>query len=84
MVLKLSEKYPKLRTIVIMDSITSELYDSAKEKNIEIHTFGQIEINGSEKVVEPTKPKPSDVATIIYTSGTLPIHPFRYHKLKYT
>ncbi|KAK6060704.1 long-chain-fatty-acid CoA ligase 5 family protein [Cooperia oncophora] len=65
-------KCPHLETMVVMEPITEELRTLASEKGVHVLTFEALEKMGREAQNRPTHqpPKPEDLATICYTSGT--------------
>lgn len=72
-VLKIAEKVPKLKALVIMDDADPESAElkEARDKGINVLTMGKVESDGAEnKDFVRTPPKPEDIHTISYTSGT--------------
>jgi long-chain acyl-CoA synthetase len=65
------EKTPTLKHIVIINAekLTEELKNQAKEHNIQIHIFDELQ-NGPVDLHEDVEPKPDDLYIICYTSGT--------------
>lgn len=61
---------PNLKHIIVMDKISDNTAEKAKEKGIEIKYFAEIEKLGKEHPAEPLPPAPSDLFTVCYTSGT--------------
>ncbi|WKY06955.1 hypothetical protein Q1695_006828 [Nippostrongylus brasiliensis] len=63
---------PYLETVVVMEPITDELRAAAAEHGVRILTFEELEKIGREAQQRPAHqpPKPEDLATICYTSGT--------------
>ncbi|KAI1714218.1 AMP-binding enzyme domain-containing protein [Ditylenchus destructor] len=63
-----------LQTIVLMGcEPTEELKSKAEEEQVNVYTFAEVEQMGSVADVaelEPMPPKPEDLSTICYTSGT--------------
>ncbi|KAL6071464.1 Long-chain-fatty-acid--CoA ligase 1 [Balamuthia mandrillaris] len=60
-----------LKYIVTLDEVTDENHIAmAEEKGIQLLTFGELEERGRKAQHEPVPPKPSDLCTICYTSGT--------------
>lgn len=68
--LKQKSDTPGLKHIIVMKEVTDEMKKAAKNKNVELHYFRDVEALGRDKPVEILAPQPSDVATICYTSGT--------------
>jgi long-chain acyl-CoA synthetase len=74
------EKCPTLKFIVSFDPLEagespgctkkSLLAAWAKEKGVQIFSMEEVEIMGREKPHSPVPPKPEDIITINYTSGT--------------
>ncbi|XP_046560296.1 long-chain-fatty-acid--CoA ligase 1-like [Haliotis rubra] len=65
-----AETTPSLKTIIIMDDPTSDVIKQAEAHGIKILSFAEVEARGKEKLQIPVPPKPSDLATISFTSGT--------------
>jgi long-chain acyl-CoA synthetase len=59
-----------LEFLIIIDDITQEARDKASEINIRLFSFNDVILNGKESLLEPVAPKPDDLCTICYTSGT--------------
>jgi long-chain acyl-CoA synthetase len=59
-----------LQNIIISDDNDSKSSDLTNAHNVKISNFTDIEKDGSDKPVEAENPKPDDVASICYTSGT--------------
>lgn len=60
----------KLEMIIIIDEINQEARDKASELNIKIFSLNEIIEVGKQELKEPVPPKPDDLCTICYTSGT--------------
>ncbi|GBN43204.1 Long-chain-fatty-acid--CoA ligase 5, partial [Araneus ventricosus] len=60
----------KLKTIISVKSVSQELKHLAKEANINLHLFSDVEKLGELHPVQTLLPKPSDLSIICYTSGT--------------
>jgi len=56
--------------LVVMKEPTKDLQDIADEHNIQLKTFEQIRSLGKDNLKEFVPPKPSDLHTICFTSGT--------------
>jgi long-chain acyl-CoA synthetase len=61
---------PTLRCIVHMQPVSDETRRKAAEKKIDLITFDDLEKLGAANPHEFVYPKPSELATICYTSGT--------------
>jgi long-chain acyl-CoA synthetase len=59
-----------LKHIIIIDKITDEARDKAAQRNIKLLTFKEAQEIGKENLKSVMPPKPLDLATICYTSGT--------------
>lgn len=72
MILKLKEKLPKLKRLVIMDDEPEkDLLDLARSKGLDVHLMSELEDLGAEnKAFKHDVPTPEDLCTICYTSGT--------------
>ncbi|KAI8824958.1 uncharacterized protein EV422DRAFT_564316 [Fimicolochytrium jonesii] len=68
--LKIKEKLPSLKHIVVMDGADEALINSGKEKDVEIIGILELEREGEEKPLTGTLPTKDSIATICYTSGT--------------
>lgn len=70
--LKEKSNCPSLKHIVIMEPISQELKDLAEQENVNVLTFDELEKIGRESTDKKphVPPKPDDLATICYTSGT--------------
>ncbi|KAJ2945571.1 hypothetical protein O0L34_g392 [Tuta absoluta] len=66
----LENRCPSLKTIVTIKGVRLETYERAKSEGITILTFNEVETFGSRNVRPPVPPKPDDLCTICYTSGT--------------
>lgn len=53
-----------------MDAVAEEILDQAKELNLEVFTFDQVEGMGKDSPREAKRPKADDLCNICYTSGT--------------
>jgi long-chain acyl-CoA synthetase len=73
-VLRVRENCPGLKVLISMDSLDSKdgavLREWAKEKKITLLDFAVVVDMGRAKRVPHRPPKPSDWATVMYTSGT--------------
>ncbi|RHZ45732.1 hypothetical protein Glove_658g22 [Diversispora epigaea] len=70
--LEMKESLPTLKVIIISDEFDhdQDLIELAEEVNVKIVGFSGIENDGITNPVEAINPKPEDIATISYTSGT--------------
>ncbi|XP_055954870.1 long-chain-fatty-acid--CoA ligase 1 [Patella vulgata] len=68
--LKQAAKIPSLKYIILFDKITETITQTAKTCNIQLLHFSDVEESGKTNPVSPVLPKPEDLATICYTSGT--------------
>lgn len=67
----LLDKAPRsLRRIVVIKEIRSATSQRAKNRGIEVMTFSDVEKLGAMKNYEEIPPKPQDLCTICFTSGT--------------
>ncbi|XP_077974330.1 long-chain-fatty-acid--CoA ligase 1-like isoform X2 [Styela clava] len=60
----------ELKLIVLIESPTDETKQKAKERNIEVITFQELEDLGKDNKKDFVPPTPSDLHTICFTSGT--------------
>lgn len=72
--LKLSEKTPVVKVIVIMDDIPQEaksvLVSWGQEKGVKVYDFPELEAMGNANPVPIVEPSADTITTICYTSGT--------------
>lgn len=59
-----------LKHIIVIEKITDEARNKANESNIKIMSFEEVKQVGKNCLKAPMPPKPDDLATICYTSGT--------------
>ncbi|KAK2726075.1 long-chain-fatty-acid--CoA ligase 1-like isoform X3 [Artemia franciscana] len=59
-----------LRKIVCVKEVYPETYKIAAGVNVEIYRFEQVEKLGAEKMNKEVPPRPDDLCTVCYTSGT--------------
>ncbi|XP_035224523.1 long-chain-fatty-acid--CoA ligase 6-like [Stegodyphus dumicola] len=64
------EQTPGLTHIIVMNDVSEDVKQTAKDKNVNLHYFQEIEDLGKQKPVDIVPPNPSDIATVCYTSGT--------------
>lgn len=68
--LHLMNSNSNLKHIIVIEKITEEARSRAAEVNIQIMSFEDLKNIGRENKKSPVLPKPEDLATICYTSGT--------------
>ncbi|VDM56638.1 unnamed protein product [Angiostrongylus costaricensis] len=63
---------PHLRTVIVMEPITDELSALSKDYSVQVLTMDEVENIGrqSNTTLPHQPPKPEDLSTICYTSGT--------------
>lgn len=67
----LLDKAPKhLKKLVVIKPLRPATLQRAKNRGIEIHTFDEVEKLGAQRDHPEMPPKPEDLCTICYTSGT--------------
>lgn len=67
----LLDKAPKnLKKLVVIKPLRQATLQRAKNRGIDIHTFEEVEKLGAQKDQPELPPRPEDVCTICYTSGT--------------
>eukprot|EP00898_Chlorokybus_atmophyticus_P000746 jgi/Chlat1/1672/Chrsp127S01906 len=64
------EKTPKVKAIITIGEASSALKNQVAQQNVKMFTFEEVVEKGKEKPVELSLPKPDDLCTIMYTSGT--------------
>ncbi|KAG8184560.1 hypothetical protein JTE90_007676 [Oedothorax gibbosus] len=69
-ILRSAEQLPTLQTVVTMDPPSPELEKVAKEVNLKLISFADLEKLGEMNKKELVLPKPDDLFCIPYTSGT--------------
>lgn len=71
-IIKMKPNCPSLKYVVIIEAITSILEEAAKKAGVIALTLDKLEKMGrdSKSKKEHEKPKPEDLATVCYTSGT--------------
>lgn len=69
-VLPVKAKAPSLKNVIIMDGCTDERREEAKKAGLNLLDFKEVEASGEAKPVPAHPPKPTDLATFCYTSGT--------------
>ncbi|CAG8537619.1 13126_t:CDS:2 [Ambispora gerdemannii] len=68
--LDMKTSLPTLHTIIVADHLDQDTIDYGKSLNVQVVDFLKVEDEGSRNQVKPETVKPSDIATICYTSGT--------------
>ncbi|XP_074647360.1 long-chain-fatty-acid--CoA ligase 5-like [Tubulanus polymorphus] len=63
----IADKVPTLKNLVVIDEKSAA---ECEDDRFDIRSFKSVQDLGSAKRVEPTPPKPSDMYTLCYTSGT--------------
>lgn len=62
------------QTAILVDGVTPEAANMAKQANIQVMSFAKVEAVGAEKIAttghKHSPPNPEDIATFSYTSGT--------------
>lgn len=67
----LLDKAPKqLKKLVVMKAVRPATQQRAKNRGIDLHYFDEVEKLGAQKDNAEVPPKPTDLCTICYTSGT--------------
>lgn len=67
----LLDKAPKnLKKLIVIKQLRPATQQRAKNRGIDIHTFEEVEKLGASKDFPEVPPKPTDLCTICYTSGT--------------
>ncbi|KAK6170877.1 hypothetical protein SNE40_019167 [Patella caerulea] len=64
------DQLPCLKRIIIIEEMSNNNVDLAKTKDITLYTYHDIENIGSKNLHDAVPPKPSDLTTISFTSGT--------------
>ncbi|KAI9318190.1 hypothetical protein BX666DRAFT_2026598 [Dichotomocladium elegans] len=69
---QLKSQLPTIKTVIILDDKNLKESDkqAALDAGLEVHTFAEVEKKGSAIKEETELPRPDDIATICYTSGT--------------
>ncbi|XP_077865938.1 long-chain-fatty-acid--CoA ligase 5-like [Saccoglossus kowalevskii] len=63
-------KIPAMKTIIMFDTPTDEVKEDALKHGVEIRHYNEVKELGRENPHELVPPKPQDLFTICYTSGT--------------
>jgi len=72
-VLQILPNCPIVKHVIQMEPLTDaqkEEVQSRLGKKVQFHSFSEIEANGAKSSLSPRPPKPDDLCTIMYTSGT--------------
>lgn len=67
---KNADRTPSVQLVVVIQPITDELSAAAADQSLTVVSFADMEATGKSKMVPEVPPKPDDVCTICYTSGT--------------
>ncbi|XP_035669719.1 long-chain-fatty-acid--CoA ligase 1-like isoform X2 [Branchiostoma floridae] len=59
-----------VKCIIVMDAISEDARKMAEECHVELVPFSEVEEQGKQNLQEAVPPKPDDLCTICYTSGT--------------
>ncbi|XP_064595483.1 long-chain-fatty-acid--CoA ligase 5-like [Liolophura sinensis] len=65
-----AKKTPSLKRLIMMDALSERLVVEGRAVGVDIKSFSYVEDLGRSHPREPVPPKPEDLATICYTSGT--------------
>ncbi|CAG8765679.1 16625_t:CDS:2, partial [Racocetra fulgida] len=68
--LDMKESLPTLKTIIISGDIDQDFINRANELKVQVIDFKTVENDGKTHKAEAVNPKPDDIVTICYTSGT--------------
>ncbi|KAG0293702.1 Long chain acyl-CoA synthetase 7 peroxisomal [Linnemannia gamsii] len=69
-VLHMKASLPTVKTVIVMGDVTDALASEAKQLDVNIISWTDVEKNGRDRPVEAVHPTTESVATICYTSGT--------------
>ncbi|XP_042369745.1 long-chain-fatty-acid--CoA ligase 5-like [Plectropomus leopardus] len=61
---------PVLKTIIVMDSFSSELVERGTKCGVDIVSMPDVEALGKSNLQKPIPPKPEDLSIVCFTSGT--------------
>ncbi|XP_042895962.1 long-chain-fatty-acid--CoA ligase 1 isoform X1 [Parasteatoda tepidariorum] len=64
------DETPLLKHIILVNEVSEKIKALVEDKGVELHSFKDIEELGAKNPAPILPPKPSDVATVCYTSGT--------------
>ncbi|CAG5114498.1 unnamed protein product [Candidula unifasciata] len=68
--ISLCPELPSLKLLVVVDKVAQALEDEAKGAGLDLIQFEELLKNGQNNLREPLLPKPDDIFSICYTSGT--------------
>lgn len=69
-IIKYSPNIPSLEVIISMDQIDNEIKGKVQQHGLKIYTVADLETIGEKRELVVQAPKPSDLCTICYSSGT--------------
>lgn len=61
---------PSLKLIIHIAAVTKDTMDKAALSGVQLLSYSEVERLGEANPAEPVPPKPSDLSTVCYTSGT--------------
>jgi len=61
---------PNLKIVVLMDGASKDQKSQGEAAGLKVLGFEEVQAEGKEHFIEPIPPKPSDLAILMYTSGT--------------
>ncbi|XP_071130914.1 long-chain-fatty-acid--CoA ligase 1-like [Mytilus edulis] len=70
LLLEKASSMPTLACIIVMENVSEETKSQAAKSNVKIVKFSFVEADGKQSLQEPVPPKPKDLMTVCYTSGT--------------
>ena len=68
--LKVKDMCPSLKNIIYVDEVPNEVKAEVEAAGLKLLSFAEVEEAGASQPVDPQPPKPDDIATFCYTSGT--------------
>uniref|UniRef100_A0A0B7ANZ2 Long-chain-fatty-acid--CoA ligase n=1 Tax=Arion vulgaris TaxID=1028688 RepID=A0A0B7ANZ2_9EUPU len=68
--IELKNEFPLLKLVVLTEALTEELKLTALNVDLSLITFEELLLIGKENAQDPVPPKPDDIYSICYTSGT--------------
>ncbi|KAF9131551.1 Long chain acyl-CoA synthetase 7 peroxisomal [Mortierella sp. 14UC] len=69
-VLNMKPTLPTVKTVIVMGEVSDALAAEAKQLDVNIFSWTDVEKTGRDRPVEAVHPTPDSIATICYTSGT--------------
>lgn len=69
-VLALAPQCPALKYVILTDPVSPAHKQSAESVNLSVLEFSEVERLGKENFTDPVPPEPTDLAILMYTSGT--------------